>query len=933
MNRRIVLVDQIETPNYMAYFGCGLGNEIYTLQSLQNMEEEKLRKVIGVGEGDAVMLVGSEPFKFLKQFYHYGVRNENYFDCAKLRRLSIEGGAFVKVIIDFPEKEVIEDFLSRDFTEAVVFPDFKQHIIHTYQEALSFIDHMDSAPDDEYFGFDYEGSGMPLDIWYELSGASISSLKESGFISFTDIRHQLGGSNSPEYQYLLNRLGQFLVKRMDHIVVFNMQYEFQVSNRMLGVDLYNLVDAGVVNVMDGNHEKKYSLKWTAQYVLQVSAWDTEFDRISDLVDSMLFTIEGKLKKDQHKVLKVTPETFEQTDEWKELCRRYPDYIDEFRALILEYWGNAFMCVPSEILGYYCNLDAFHTLLIFKARENTYSKDCWQVNLDNARLGCRLMSSGLYIDEPFRARYEHYCHQMMAWGITYTATARCWIKMAKHKKLANNIKRYNPIAQKLLKENQFYRGNAVEIVKNLMANNLDKMEATETGLNEGGLAIKYGDKFASTFIEIVKNCMTELKMKTKIDSGIVRKKKILGMVAERSQHILGLDQIKLGEKHIELEKYMYYETAYEELRKISKRQLNDINNIPDEIYAFGQKMSLLEYSDYVCENYFPCLSPLSNDEIAYEFTMLYRHASAYLGAMLESTQQLPETDKFYSSRGITDINVGFQEFMNAWQNYYKTGEVGNLYPQKTFDLALKFYQSPERTKDTKKSDEEHTEWIYTLDDKLKEIWTDFNGYKAQAQYFPEMNNQFLEYAKAFEPEEMDDTFFFMRKMVINYLLYKKYAKLNSTYVGSDGMFKKNNKYVIENEHHLPIRYANPDEPGAIEKCFVKYQVNEKSSKRWSSGFHTIISHGDCKDVLCPPHTWDDEGNLVYGGSNQLLTYFDISSAEVKAAGYASGDKDLIAKFNAGEDIYIYSAELYLGKDGWDKLNKKQKKMWRKRFKTV
>ena len=49
--------------------------------------------------------------------------------------------------------------------------------------------------------------------------------------------------------------------------------------------------------------------------------------------------------------------------------------------------------------------------------------------------------------------------------------------------------------------------------------------------------------------------------------------------------------------------------------------------------------------------------------------------------------------------------------------------------------------------------------------------------------------------------------------------------------------------------------------------------------FASGFHTIISHGDCKDVLCPPHTWDDEGNIVYGGSNQILTYFDISSAEV------------------------------------------------------
>ena len=49
--------------------------------------------------------------------------------------------------------------------------------------------------------------------------------------------------------------------------------------------------------------------------------------------------------------------------------------------------------------------------------------------------------------------------------------------------------------------------------------------------------------------------------------------------------------------------------------------------------------------------------------------------------------------------------------------------------------------------------------------------------------------------------------------------------------------------------------------------------------------------------------------------------------------ASLDPDLIAKFNAGEDIYIYSAKLYLGEEGWDKLGKKERKRWRKRFKTI
>lgn len=42
--------------------------------------------------------------------------------------------------------------------------------------------------------------------------------------------------------------------------------------------------------------------------------------------------------------------------------------------------------------------------------------------------------------------------------------------------------------------------------------------------------------------------------------------------------------------------------------------------------------------------------------------------------------------------------------------------------------------------------------------------------------------------------------------------------------------------------------------------------------------------------------------------------------------------MIDKFNKGEDIYVYSAKLYLG-DKFDKLDEKDKKMWRKRFKTI
>lgn len=47
-----------------------------------------------------------------------------------------------------------------------------------------------------------------------------------------------------------------------------------------------------------------------------------------------------------------------------------------------------------------------------------------------------------------------------------------------------------------------------------------------------------------------------------------------------------------------------------------------------------------------------------------------------------------------------------------------------------------------------------------------------------------------------------------------------------------------------------------------------------------------------------------------------------------------DSGLIDAFNNNIDIYVFSAKLYLGgEEAWEKLSGKDKKMWRKRFKTI
>ena len=828
MNRRIVLIDQNETPNVASFYGIGLGDEIYTLQALTQMNPDDLRNfMMSLGKGDAIMLVGGEPFKFLQQFRHPGVRSENYFDCSKLYRLSWEGDLYTKIVLETPEPQEVQEFMSPDFTRDVDFSWFKSKVIHDFQGAMKFLDWLDNLPEDEDLGYDVESSGKSLDKWFELSGLSLCNKKFGAFISLTDIRHT---AKAGEYDTLMKRLGYILNKRQSHLITYNLMYEQAVSHRMFGVDLYNLLDSSVINILDGENAKKYSLKWTAQRVLYAKVWDTEFDWISDTLDSMLYIEEGKLKKDKKKVLRVTPETFEQTDEWKAICNRYPGYVDEFRALILEYFGNVYMPVPSEILGKYCNLDAFYTLMIYLQRKPEYSEDAIRTFMDNARLGARLHNSGLYVDEPLRLRYAEFCKKMMVYGIVYCASARCYVKMEKHAKKMAKIDKYSEISKKLLYNNTFFNGNPIEITKYILVNNVDELDTYELGLNEGKLLMEFGPEFTEQFVALTREAMEECEMiklykktgekvlKKKIDSTVGGKKKLIQLLSQKIIPLIGLDKIKINDKHIELEKYLYYEKAFNELVRISKTQLSDINNIPSEIKGFGQKFELVEFADFISNNYFKVRSPEENNIICLEFTELYKSETAFLASIFESVQQMNNAEKFYSELGIKTIDEAYLHFAKNINDYCNGVPVEKTdYPEKVYTLAMQYYKTPEC-------------------DHMKDMWDNFNGYIAQEQFFGYVtNDQYLEYEKPFDSSDFNNRFFFMRKLLLNYLLYKKHSKVLSTYI--DGMMNEG-KWVIEDKNHLPIREADPGEYGAVRKIFTKYEVNTKSSKRWSSAFHTI-----------------------------------------------------------------------------------------------
>lgn len=844
MNKRIVIVDE-EVQNPLSYFGLGLGNEIFSVDGLKRLGPDILKETLKLESGDAAMLVGSRAFEMLREFYHFGIRSENYWDCSLLRRLGIEGGAFVKVYHedDMPSKEDVEFFMSPQFCEKRQFPKFKYKIAKTCQEAYPALDYFYNLPVGTDIGFDYETSGKAMDAEFCITGAAFalaySNLQCAVFISFQDIRK----NNTPEeYEEMKKRFARILVKHQRGIWTFNLTYESSVSWREFGVEL-EMNDSSCFNTIDGHHSKNFSLKWTAQRLLGggdvyrlpgmyegpgIEPWDSEFDFLEETIGRMYYTdvyVKGK-KKPVGKQLICNEYDFQISPYWKKICQRYPDYVDEFKQLVLENFGNPFLNMPSDILGKYCCLDAFYTVLIPIENKHRYSELCIETFLNNQRIYSRNSRAGLYTDDGYIEKYSKYSRQMMLWGILYMASYRCYLKIQKHQTKAAKIERYPVNTRVLLERNEFYQGVPGEIAKNVLAQNVDLNDIYDSGLDEGGLVFKYGQKFAAGLVGLVKEAMVETKFKGKIDSTVARKKKLLGAVAEKLVSFLGLDKIKINSKHIELEKLLYYKRAYKNLQNVWA-QIPDMSNVPEVLKWGKQKMGIEELTELIMTNYYRCSSPVDNEELERELIEQFKLETNFLATIKRESNKLDGEKTYYARRGLNTPEDAFNHFGSHFHVYYenlnqKTGiclwpsQIPQEYPTEFWGLAM-----------------EHASNI--MCDRMRDIWGSFDGESVLEDYFPE--NTKSQNLLMSEPWSEDDlklpTFTLMRKLQLNILLYKKYRKVLTTYL--QGLFSDGSKYVIETPQLIPTRDAvSETEVGAVKKVFTRYAVLSKTTKRSSSG---------------------------------------------------------------------------------------------------
>ena len=734
-------------------------------------------------------------------------------------------------------------------------------------------------------GFDYEASGREFDKEFCITGASFalgySNLSMSVFFSFQDIRR----NDTPEdYQKFKSEFAQILVKHQRYIWTYNLTYETHVTWREFGVEC-EFCDASVYNVLDSMHSKNFSLKWTAQRLLGggdvyhlpgvyegpgLEPWDTDFDKLEDAFSRMYYVDvyqKGK-KKPIGRTLKCSLSDYQLQPEWAEICNLYPDYIEEFKRLISENFGNPFLNMPSDILGKYCCLDAFYTVLIHLENKSRYTDLCRETFLNNQRIYSRNSRAGLYTDDEYIAKYSKYAQGMMLWGILWCASYRCFRGIQKHSLKAAKLDKYPEFIQKLLTRNEFYGGDMAEITRNILAQNVDPEETYETGLDEGGMVFKYGQKFTTGFLKIVRDSMTEVKFKGKIDGSITRKKKILGVISEKLGPFLGIEKIKLGPRHQELEKLLYYQRAYQNLLDVWN-QIPDMTEIPETFYWGSQEIGIEELTNLISEDYYRCTSPIENEKLEKELIEEYKLESVFLATIHRDVNKLPGEKKYYQNLGITKLEDAFLHFYSQYKVYYdnydqKTGiciwpkEVREDYPREIWDLFNKYFSDP-------------------MCDPVRDLWGAWVGWDTQEDYFPDLVTS--EYAFMSQPWSESDLglpkFTLMRKILFNILLFKKYNKILTTYLR--GLFVNGSRYVIETPELIPLRNADPGEPGAVKKVFTKYDVMHKETKRSSSGYHTIPSHQDSKkSVTCP--VLNTPGSRT-GKTATLLSYFDIKTSVI------------------------------------------------------
>lgn len=794
--------------------------------------------------GNDYMIVGKSAYDHIKEIYHLGVRNEYLGDLETLKWNRIQTNIRIKWFQRLPDMNDFIDFFDQSESSYVI--QAKSIILKDEMVMLEWLEYFYKL--DDLLGFDYETSGFPEDVSQITMGFSISDDSYSVYFDYTSVKDRATFDAAHK---------KVLDKNSRRMCVYNSMFEKGTTYRRIPY-LYPFIDAAVINIIEERNWKRYSLKYTGQKVLEAESWDDDFDYLVDMLTS--FT-EGHIEEGEMRT---------------NLSIRYPEHAEWIASEIIR-TDDPYASIPAEILGVYCNKDAYNTLQIVKYAINKYGYDCVDHYNANLELGARLSLGGAYKDYKLWQDYLSRTNWYLAFSSFHQAYYFVKNKYLEFKDSVD-VSSYNPLIQTLLDDGVLDADSYFWTMKNLVLKYIN--ENYEFGLDENAFIEKYGPEIYSKVVEILKEYVDV------VDHSISRKRSLFSDLEVYLEELIG-EPLNSEEMNKAVTK-RYYDITFESMTE-ALPQFFTAHDIKETVQFEGKTFKTWEVINRFLEIY-PISSPASWDEYYEMFANDYFEVDLCL-RLIDEHEEI--------------------------RNFFETidRETPEVDLRKIFQFISSSITENEKGEKVNALEENYTEVMESLI--TQKYWFDFVERSCflpldMKAYYPEFYEHSLNLT---DYNILDDRYTTYCLVYTCMNLWKKFFKVRQ-YL--EGMLESSDAFVTKpDKYHLNIPQIEGKDAVKMYGSFNPCQV---SSKRWSAGFHTIPATLDLKRIFNAP-----EGHL--------MVYFDTSAAEVRAIAYKSGDPKMIALFESGADFYGSTAAVYMGKTIAEMKEDGSYKEWRSVFKVV
>lgn len=612
--------------------------------------------------------------------------------------------------------------------------------------------------------------------------------------------------------------------------------------------------------------------------------------------------------------------------WDKLKSDFPNDINEFERLIGKYFGYSYKCIPATILGEYCCKDSYYTVLLKKLALERYSQQAWDCYNNNLRLEALLGLTGIYIDEDLRKKMFDYSAYRSSYGKLNT------IRFF----LTEKIRRFGKVDIDSIQEvgNVLNHGFDISNSKSILTNERVIDPKSPRGVNEKFLEEIFGTELSNEILETIKVTCLRIEKKSRarkvfkvVDNILQERWNLLKLnnsckvTVSGVEYEIGMDYPSLMEYcsyKIKLKMVDFYlsQMKYDEqIFKIKLYGTNEEVSISDVIgntVTEGDDKGSFSFPKFLDKTIYNASSILTS--VQFKFLYINRFWNYIMKNALSEGKfdflscDYPEiTEEDYQelikkgnklailfdlARNIVSDNLDKLKRSRFYKFYENDNDVISLVYNNIF--YEKGLRQPNKRRDKDGNPEME---LIPLANEFMDLLKDINDRKLDGMLIDITHLEGYNIAKGYESildriynhlDEIDvserslESF---AKMSYCYYSGKKYYKLVTTYL--EGQFTK---YTVMSDLPNEDGISTRKYGGNIFKMYPSFQALSKKSKRWSSGMHTISSVSETKRVVSTPPGY-------------LLSYFDISGAEVRFISYESQDPYMLDCYAKNLDPYI------------------------------